>query len=408
MKNLFLVILFSITFHSYSQKITDTLVSQKLNEDREFTISLPESYAKNKTKKYPILVLLDGDYLFDPFQGALNYGAYWDDLPEVIIVGISQNKKDERYSDSTIDSETGLLEGKGERFFEFIGLELLPYIEKKYRIAPFKIIAGHDVTAGFLNFYLYKEQPLFNAYISLSPELSSRMEELIPQRLLALNQPIFYYQATADGDMKTAKKRIIQLDSAVAKINKPNLNYLFDNFKEASHYSLVLHAIPNALYQFFGVYQPISVTEFDEKISILPSGYVDYLIKKYDVIEKSFAIKMTIRINDFKAIEAAILKNKAYNELDALSNLAQKNYPKSMLADYELGLMYEKNGDNKKALKYYQIAYQKDEIGNLTKDMMLNKVDDLKQGFAKNGKEIRTETQITEPNTELIQEDKKP
>ena len=246
MKNLFLVILFSITFHSYSQKITDTLVSQKLNEDREFTISLPESYAKNKTKKYPILVLLDGDYLFDPFQGALNYGAYWDDLPEVIIVGISQNKKDERYSDSTIDSETGLLEGKGERFFEFIGLELLPYIEKKYRIAPFKIIAGHDVTAGFLNFYLYKEQPLFNAYISLSPELSSRMEELIPQRLLALNQPIFYYQATADGDMKTAKKRIIQLDSAVAKINKPTLNYLFDNFKEASHYSLVLHAIPNA------------------------------------------------------------------------------------------------------------------------------------------------------------------
>ena len=408
MKNLFLVILLSITFHPYSQKITDTLVSQKLNEDREFTISLPESYAKNKTKKYPILVLLDGDYLFDPFQGALNYGAYWDDLPEVIIVGISQNKKDERYSDSTIDSETGLLEGKGERFFEFIGLELLPYIEKKYRIAPFKIIAGHDVTAGFLNFYLYKEQPLFNAYISLSPELSSRMEELIPQRLLALNQPIFYYQATADGDMKTAKKRIIQLDSAVAKINKPNLNYLFDNFKEASHYSLVLHAIPNALYQFFGVYQPISVTEFDEKISILPSGYVDYLIKKYDVIEKSFAIKMTIRINDFKAIEAAILKNKAYNELDALSNLAQKNYPKSMLADYELGLMYEKNGDNKKALKYYQIAYQKDEIGNLTKDMMLNKVDDLKQGFAKNGKEIRTETQITEPNTELIQEDKKP
>ena len=156
------------------------------------------------------------------------------------------------------------------------------------------------------------------------------------------------------------------------------------------------------------MYQPISVTEFDEKISILPSGYVDYLIKKYDVIEKSFAIKMTIRINDFKAIEAAILKNKAYNELDALSNLAQKNYPKSMLADYELGLMYEKNGDNKKALKYYQIAYQKDEIGNLTKDMMLNKVDDLKQGFAKNGKEIRTETQITEPNTELIQEDKKP
>ena len=67
----------------------------------------------------------------------------------------------------------------------------LPFLEKSYRIAPFKIIAGHDVTAGFLNFYLYKDQPIFNAYISLSPDLPSSMEEIIPQRLSALNQTLF-------------------------------------------------------------------------------------------------------------------------------------------------------------------------------------------------------------------------
>lgn len=407
MRKIILFLLFFISFQSYSQKIKDTIVSQKLKEDREFTVSLPESYSKNKTKKYPVLVLLDGDYLLDPFQGALNYGAYWDDLPEVIIVGISQNKNDERYSDCTFDPETGLPDGKGENFFEFIGQELLPYIEKTYRIAPFKIIAGHDVTAGFLNFYLYKDQPIFNAFISLSPELPTQMEEIIPQRLSVINQPIYYYQATADGDMKNTKERIIQLDSAVAAIKKPNLNYLSDNFKGASHYSLVLHAIPNALYQFFGVYQPISISEFNEKIAILPSGYVDYLIKKYDVIEKSFAIKMPIRINDFKAIEAAILKNKAYNELDALSKLAQKNYPKSMLADYELGLMFEKKGDIKKAIKQYQTAYQKEEVGSLTRDMMLDKMDDLKKGLA-NSKEIKTESPSQEQPAEPIQEEKKP
>jgi predicted alpha/beta superfamily hydrolase len=406
MRKIILFLLLFISCQSYSQKITDTIVSQKLKEDREFTVSLPESYSKNKTKKYPVLFLLDGDYLLDPFQGALNYGAYWDDLPEVIIVGITQNKKDERYSDCTFDPETGLPEGKGENFFEFIGQELLPYIEKTYRIAPFKIIAGHDVTAGFLNFYLYKDQPIFNAYISLSPELPTRMEEIIPQRLSALNQSISYYQATADGDLKTTKERIIQLDSAAATIKKPNLNYLFDTFKGASHYSLVLHAIPNALYQFFGVYQPISVSEFNEKIAILPSGYVKYLENKYEIIEKSLAIKMPIRINDFKAIEAAILKNKAYNELDALSKLAQKNYPKSMLADYELGLMFEKNGDFRKAVKQFQIAYQKEEIGGLTKDMMLDKMDDLKKVLTKSSKEIKTESPSQELPAEPIQEKK--
>jgi hypothetical protein len=46
----------------------------------------------------------------------------------------------------------------------------------------------------------------------------------------------------------------------------------------------------------------------------------------------------------------AILKNNAYNELDKLAEIADKNYPKSMLASYQLGLMYEKMGDAKEQL----------------------------------------------------------
>jgi hypothetical protein len=47
----------------------------------------------------------------------------------------------------------------------------LPYLNKKYRVAPFKMIAGHDTTAGFLNFYLLKENPLLMLTF-LSPELA--------------------------------------------------------------------------------------------------------------------------------------------------------------------------------------------------------------------------------------------
>lgn len=366
------------SFTTYAQKITEEVFSPKLNEKREITIGLPPSYLTNPNKKYPLLIVLDGDYLFDPFQGALNYGAYWDDLPEVILVGINQNKNNERETDCTIDQSTGLPDEKGNQFFEFIGMELVAYMEKKYRIAPFKIIAGHDITAGFLNFYLYKEKPLFEAYISMSPELATAMEQNIPDRFNVLEQPIYYYQSTADGDVKKMQARIKELDNALKTINKPTINYKFDEFKGASHYSLVLHSIPNALYQFFSVYQPISTAEFLEKIVVLPSGYVDYLINKYTVLEKSLNIKMPIRINDFKAIEAAILKNKAYAEFDKLADLARKNYPKTMLSDYHMAMMYEKTGEIKKAAKAYQVAFQKDEIGDLTKDMMLDKADELK------------------------------
>ena len=380
MKKIILFLFFICSNAIFSQKVTDTISSKRLNEDREITIGLPPSYDKHPNQKYPILVLLDGDFLFDAFQGALSYANYWDDLPEIIIVGISQNKNNERETDCAVDQENGLPTEKGEAFFEFIGLELLPYIEKKYRTAPFKMIAGLDTTAGFLNCYLYKDIPLFDAYISMSPELPTGMEEELPDRLAAIQKPIFYYHSSGDGDMKKMRKRILALDEVAKKINKTSLNYRFDDFKGASHYSLVLNSIPSALYQIFSVYQPISTTEFNEKIAVLTSGYVDYLIQKYDVIEKSFALKLPIRLNDFKAIEAAILKNKAYPEFEKLAQLAKKSYPKSMLADYQMGQMYEKKGETAKAVKSYMMAYQREEIGDLTKDMMIERADELKNG----------------------------
>ena len=411
MKRILILLVLTFSIQSFSQKITDTLISKKLNEDREITIVLPESYAKNKTKKYPLVVLLDGDYLLEPFQGALNYGAYWDDLPEVIIVAISQNKKDERATDCVWDQTSGLPMDKGEEFFEFIGAEIIPYIEKKYRVTPFKIIAGHDITAGFLNFFLYKEHPLFNGYISLSPEFPTGMEEEIPTRLSKIEKPIFYYHATADGDLKDIQAKAKKLDDAMTTVKKPTLNYQFDSFKGTSHYSLVLRAIPNALYQFFAIYQPISINEFNEKIVTLPSGYSEYLDKKYQAIESNFDIKKPIRLNDFRAIEAAILKNKDYNDFDGLAILADKWYPKSMLSEYELAMMYEKKGDNKNAVKHYLAGQQKEPIGNLTKNMMFEKADALKKTLPKKGKAAPVEEipveQTPEQTPEQVPTEKK-
>jgi predicted alpha/beta superfamily hydrolase len=375
MKKYLLLLLFST--YVFSQKTIELFDSNKLGESREITIGLPASYENNPNKKYPILILLDGDYLFDPFFGAINYGAYWEDLPETIVVGISQNKNEERFDDSNYDESSNLPSGKGARFFEFIGGELLPYIEKKYRVAPFRIIAGHDTTAGFLNFFLYKENPIFNAYISLSPELVPEMETQIPELLSKLKQPVFYYQSTGDGDIKDILESVKKLDENSKTVVNPLINYKYDAFKGASHYSSVLYSIPNALYQIFDCYKPISMTEFSEKIAILPNGQVKYLTDKYDAISKILGLKVTVRVSDFKAIEAAILKNKSYSELEKLAELARKNYPKSMLADYELGLMYEKLGDSKKAAKSYQKATQLDEIGDLTNDMMIENFDEM-------------------------------
>jgi uncharacterized protein len=379
MKNLLLLFSILITLPLFSQKETMTLSSPALGEDREITISLPPSYTKDSKKKFPLLFLMDGDYLMDPFLGALTYGAFFEDFPEVIVVGITQNYNHERETDCQVEEATGLPIAKGNTFFDFIGMEVIPMITKKYRVAPFKIIAGHDITAAFANFFLYKDQPLFNAYISMSPELPTMMEQQIPERLQLVEQPLFYYQSTCDGDVKKMQEKIITMDALAKEINKPNLSYKFDYFKNESHYSMVLKSIPSALYQVFASYRPISTDEFTQKIVPLTTGQTEYLKNKYEMLEKLFSIKKAVRYLDFKAIASGILNTGNFEEFEKLAEYAKKIYPKSLLSDYYLAVMNEKMGLLDKTKKHYKDAYQKEAIGELTKDMMLNKIYEYKE-----------------------------
>jgi predicted alpha/beta superfamily hydrolase len=408
MKHLFIVLLTFFACSCFSQVKTINFDSGRLQGKRELYVSLPASYEKNPTRKYPLLILMDGDYLMKPFLETLNFGSQWDGLPEVIIVGIGQGKNDQRSTDCGLDEVTGMPVGKSVDFFDFISLELIPSIQKEYRTTNFKIIAGHDLTATFSNLFLYKEKPLFDAYISLSPELPVNMENELPEILSSTKIPLFYYLSTAGGDDKKMQERILNFDTKIQASKNPNLNYKFENFNDASHFSLVLHSIPTALYQIFAVAQPISVLEYKTKIVTLKEGYVDYLKNKYEKIENSFGIKEPIRITDFQAIEAAIIENKDYNELDALAILADKNYPKSMLGDYQLAIMFEKKGDNPRAVRYYMSGFKKEEIAGLTKDMMFAKAEELKKTFAKKPKIKGMVGQDTKPTQEVSASDTPP
>lgn len=366
-----------ISISAFAQKTFDNIKSEKLGTERRITIGLPASYETSPSKKYPVLYLLDGDYLFDPFLGAINYGVYWDDLPEMIVIGIHQNHDGERFDDSTIDQNVGVPFEKGAEFYEFIGAELLPYIEKKYRTAPFKIIAGHDITASYINFFLYKDRPLFNGYICLSPELAPKMEIRIAEKFAQVKEPFFYYLSAGEGDIKKIKEPIEKLDSNIKVANNPLVSYKYDVFKNATHYTEVLHSIPSALYHIFEVYRPINSAEFKDKIALLKSGYADYLDNKYNTMSEVLGVDIPVRMNDFKVIENLILKNNAYDELGKMAEIANVDYPRAMLGEYELGLMHEKMGEPKRASKRYQNASQMEPIGELTRDMIYEKIDEM-------------------------------
>lgn len=373
-----LLLFFSLNF-MYSQTIYEQFDSHKLGEVRELKIQLPRNYSENTDKSYPLFVVLDGDYMFEAVAGNVDYYSYWEDIPEAIVVGV--NQVDSRDKDCMYSEQNSLPMDSGAKFFEFITMELLPYMVSNYRLAEFRVAVGHGETANFINYFLLKDKPLFHAYINVSPFLAPDMLQYIPERLQQTQGKIFYYMATSNNDLKAIKEDTETLHNSLSALDNKNLLYEFDNFDGPSHYSNPAHALPNALESIFFVFQPISKKEYKERILTLETSPVEYLQEKYQMIEDLFSFKKQIIVNDFKAIAAAIEKTEKYDYYEALGKIARKEYPDTLLGHFYLARFYEESGKPKKAMKTYRSAYILSEIGGYTKDDMLSRAEAIKRDF---------------------------
>ncbi len=379
MKILLLVTLFVSSLTINAQLVTKKIYSEILGGSREVRIRLPQSFNSKPGFKYPLILALDGDYIFDPTSGDVNYFSYWDDMPECVVVGISQKRS--RLKDSRFDTNTNLLDYTGKDFYNFIEQELVPSLEKDYRLSPFKIIIGHDITANFINYFLINGSTMFHGFVSLSPDFAPTMTERISTALANINQPIWYYLATGKNDVEDLKSTIVNLNNDLSKIENKKFRYSYNNFDDESHYSLVALGIPRALEDIFSIYRPISKKEYNETIEKLDISAYDYLVNKYDFIENQIGSSKKIRVNDIIATGENLERNEDWEELEKVGQLARKEYPEHMLGNYFLGLVYEKQGKPKQALRTYQNGFLLQEVSFLTKDIMYEKAERLKSDF---------------------------
>jgi predicted alpha/beta superfamily hydrolase len=379
MKHLLSVLLLILSVsNSQAQVKYETIQSSKLGEERQIKIQLPRGYSSDD-KTYPLFVVLDGDYMFEAVAGNVDYYSYWEDMPNAIVVGI--NQMGTRYDDTMYSEQNSLPIETGAAFFEFIGMELIPHIEKTYRAGGFRVIVGHGETANFINYYLLKPNPLFQSYIVISPELAPDMLSFLPDVLNKVQSKTFYYLANTKNDAKSIVSMTEALNTDIAAVENEHLIYDFDSFEKPSHYSVPTHAIPNAIEGIFQVFQPISKKEYKDVILELEISPVLYLQEKYQTINDLFGIEKQVLINDFKAIAAAIEKNEIFEYYEELGKMARKAYPDTLLGGYYLGRFYEETGDPKRAMRTFQSAFTLDEIAGITKDEVLQRAELIKQDF---------------------------
>jgi predicted alpha/beta superfamily hydrolase len=159
--------------------------SAKVGETREFWVSLPDQYNES-TGSYPVIYMMDGDFNFNSGGiGGLRHAAQMGEIPEFIIVGIKNtNRSKDIFPEEITYADGSKAGGRANQFLDFIRAELIPYIEKNYRCANFRVLYGTSNTGFTVVHALFRVPELANVFVAASatlmvPFFMSKRDQLI-------------------------------------------------------------------------------------------------------------------------------------------------------------------------------------------------------------------------------------
>ncbi|MEL6810715.1 MAG: serine hydrolase [Bacteroidota bacterium] len=148
----------------------------------ELYIELPEDYAENPTKTYPVLYYTDAMWHLEMLSGSSEFM-----LEDLILVGISWQKgissdlmeqygaHASRFTDYSFWKKSNpnhplLKFGQAENHLEFIRKDVMTYVDSNYRTDPnSRSYFGYSLSGAFGAYILLTQPDTFNNYILGSP-----------------------------------------------------------------------------------------------------------------------------------------------------------------------------------------------------------------------------------------------
>jgi predicted alpha/beta superfamily hydrolase len=245
----------------------ETIHSNILKEDRILNVYLPDGYNQADTVKYPVIYLLDGSANEDfiHIAGLVQFCSFdWvKQLPKSILVGIANvdRRRDFTFPSSVqTDKTNNPTSGRSKEFIQFVGSELLPEIEKKYKTSGYRTLIGESLGGLLATEILLKKPELFNKYIIVSPSLwwdggsilSLQSEIYGP----SFNRPLdIYIGVGKEGLTPTTPPRVMEVDANIladklSGIKNRSLNIRFDYLPAENHGTIMHQAVLNA-FRFF-------------------------------------------------------------------------------------------------------------------------------------------------------------
>lgn len=355
--------LFAQTTFSYS------FHSDVLNENRNIRIHLPKSFDSTNTEKYPLILVLDGEYLFYSVMGIGEVLTTRQIIPEGIVVGIDQNfivkePYSARWFDCSYNNSTGKLDEDGLKFKSFLVDELIPYLTTKYMLSKFKTIVGHSFTANYVNYFL--SDNLFSGFIAVSPYIPTSLESFVIESASKRKTNAYYFLCTGQNDLSGHLSQIIHQDSSIfSQIKNSHFKYLFKNYPNETHMSLPVRGISDALCQMYVDYSPI-YTLNNDSLLLKEKNLIQYLEKRYENMLATYEISIPIREDDINSVAWVIEEQEKWADLKKIGEIQIKLFPDNVYGYYTVALAEEKQNNLKLALEYYKKGYSKlgDDVGN--------------------------------------------
>lgn len=241
----------------------DELYSKELTENRTLNIYLPAGYNPNDTIKYPVIYLLDGsaDEDFIHIVGLVQYYSFeWIDLvPPSIVVGIStvDRKRDFTFP-SQIDKEKTSFPSSGhsDKFISFIGNELQPFIEKKYKTNDKKTIVGQSLGGLLATEILLTKPNLFDKYIIVSPSLWWNDGSILNSPQVNFQNTDIYIGVGKEGLAPSSNPHVMEVDAnllaeKLTSMKQRNVKVFFDYLPEENHATIMHQAVLNAFKKLY-------------------------------------------------------------------------------------------------------------------------------------------------------------
>ena len=225
-----------------------------LAEKRKLNIYLPEYYYQD-TCRYEVVYLLDGSENEDFLHvvGLVQFLCMYELLPKTIVVGIANvdRKRDFTYpttiEQDKIDFPTT---GGSAKFIDFLGQELIPFIENNFKVNSKKTIIGQSLGGLLATEILLKNPRLFNQYIIVSPSLWWDNESLLKIQS-EIFSPLFSHSlhvyVAVGEEGKIMKRDAKKLAHSLNRSKSKSLVTEFHYFPKENHMTILHQAIYWAL-----------------------------------------------------------------------------------------------------------------------------------------------------------------